>query len=227
MRMPEIKFKYWMGRGELAKFAKALQAYWAHVEAVLKLPMQKHDPLTAPIGIVNLMAWERDVTRLGQEPEELFRIRVAHAYGFAREGGSIAGWEDMFAKLGYPHIVQDERLQNVDWDVVSLQIRDGDLSDVPKLLDTVIRQYGRTCRRYQYTTYIEMPVAARAQAVTAEQQVSVTQSHFNYSALPKPNSITADYQNHHVQARFNFPALPRALSLECDYYQATHVNSAL
>ncbi|MCG7588042.1 phage tail protein [Photobacterium sp. OFAV2-7] len=196
MNLPEIKFKWWMGRGELAKFARALHNYWGHVEAALKMPLEQHDPLTAPLGIVDLLAWQRDVKRLGQEPEDIYRIRVAHSYSFARDGGSKAGWEEMFDKLGYPHIAQDERLKEVDWDVISLQIRDGDLTDVPELLDTVIRQYGRTCRRYQYTTYIEMPIAA------------------------KPQAIEASYETTHITTRINVPMQPKVSNMECEYYTA-------
>ncbi|EGR7975514.1 phage tail protein [Vibrio vulnificus] len=197
MKIPEIKLRYWMGRGELAKLGRALHAYWGHVKAAFEMPLKQHDPLTAPMALVNILAWQRDVERLGQEPEELFRIRVAHAYGFARDAGSVAGWEEMFAKLGYPHIAQDERLVNVDWDVISLKIRDGDLTNVPKLLDTVIRQYGRTCRRYQYTTYVEMPLAA------------------------KSKNIEAQYMPTHIKTRLNVGMLPKVLNVECEYYQAT------
>ncbi|EOG7713427.1 TPA: phage tail protein [Vibrio parahaemolyticus] len=197
MKIPEINLRYWMGRGELAKFARAMRNYWEHVRAAFEMPLQQHDPLTAPMALVNILAWQREVERLGQEPEALFRIRVAHAYGFARDAGTIAGWEDMFAKLGYPHITQDERLANVDWDVISLKIRDGDLTNVPKLLDTVIRQYGRTCRRYQYTSYVEMSLAARSK------------------------NIEAQYSMSHVKARFNVGMLPSVLNVDCEYYQAT------
>ncbi|MBE4578349.1 hemolysin [Vibrio navarrensis] len=197
MKIPEIKLRYWMGRGELAKLARALHAYWGHVQAAFEMPLKQHDPLTAPMALVNILAWQRDVERLGQEPEELFRIRVAHAYGFARDAGSVTGWEDMFAKLGYPHIAQDERLVNVDWDVISLKIRDGDLTNVPKLLDTVVRQYGRTCRRYQYTSYVEMPLAARSK------------------------NIETQYSTSHVKTRINVAGLPNVLNVDCEYYQAT------
>lgn len=197
MKIPEINLRYWMGRGELAKFARAMRNYWEHVRAAFEMPLQQHDPLTAPMALVNILAWQREVERLGQEPEALFRIRVAHAYGCARDAGTIAGWEEMFAKLGYPHITQDERLANVDWDVISLKIKDGDLTNVPKLLDTVIRQYGRTCRRYQYTSYVEMPLAARSK------------------------NIEAQYSMSHVKARFNVGMLPSVLNVDCEYYQAT------
>ncbi|MEZ8060456.1 phage tail protein [Vibrio splendidus] len=197
MKIPEINLRYWMGRGELAKFARAMRNYWEHVKAAFEMPLQQHDPLTAPIALVNILAWQRGVEKLGQEPEDLFRIRVAHAYGFSRDAGSVSGWEEMFEKLGYPHIAQDERLVNVDWDVVSLKIRDGDLTKVPKLLDTVVRQYGRTCRRYQYTSYVEMPLAARSK------------------------NIEAQYSTAHVKTRINVGMLPNMFNVDCEYYQAT------
>ncbi|WP_061008759.1 phage tail protein [Vibrio sp. CUB2] len=197
MNIPEIKLRYWMGRGELAKFARAMRNYWGHVKSAFEMPLQQHDPLTAPMALVNILAWQREIERLGQEPEKLFRIRVAHAYGFARDAGSIAGWEDMFAKLGYPHIVQDERLEDINWDVISLKIKDSDLTNIPNLLDTVIRQYGRTCRRYQYTSYVEMPLAARSK------------------------NVEAQYSTSHIKTRLNVGMLPNVLNVDCEYYQAT------
>ncbi|MEZ8662319.1 phage tail protein [Vibrio splendidus] len=197
MKIPEINLRYWMGRGEIAKFARAMRSYWKHVKAAFEMPLQQHDPLIAPMAVVYVLAWQRGVEKLGQEPESLFRVRVAHAYGFSRDAGSVSGWEDMFEKLGYPHITQDERLANVDWDVINLKIQDGDLTHVPKLLDTVIRQYGRTCRRYQYTSYVEMPLAARSK------------------------TIEAQYATSHVKARINVGMLPNMLNVDCEYYQAT------
>jgi len=88
-------------------------------------------------------------------------------------------------------------LADIDWDVISLKIQDGDLTHVPKLLDTVIRQYGRTCRRYQYTSYVEMPLAARS------------------------HNIEAIYTTSHVTTRINVGMLPNMFNVNCEYYQAT------
>lgn len=193
MKIPEINLRYWMGRGELAKFARAMRNYWEHVRAAFEMPLQQHDPLTAPMALVNILAWQREVERLGQEPEALFRIRVAHAYGFARDVGSIAGWEEMFTKLGYPHITQDERLDNVDWDVISLKIKDGDLTNVPKLIDTVIRQYGRTCRRYQYTTYSDAHVGVNSLSANASYSTSKVSANLHVNMMPQALSISSEY----------------------------------
>ncbi len=193
MKIPEINLRYWMGRGELAKFARAMRNYWEHVRAAFEMPLQQHDPLTAPMALVNILAWQREVERLGQEPEALFRLRVAHAYGFARDAGSIAGWEEMFTKLGYPHITQDERLDNVDWDVISLKIKDGDLTNVPKLIDTVIRQYGRTCRRYQYTTYSDAHLGVNSLSANASYSTSKVSANLHVNMMPQALSISSEY----------------------------------
>lgn len=216
MKIPEINLRYWMGRGEIAKFARAMRNYWGHVKAAFEMPLQQHDPLTAPMALVSILAWQRGVEKLGQEPESLFRIRVAHAYGFSRDAGSVSGWEDMFEKLGYPHIVQDERLTNVDWDVISLKIRDGDLSDIPDLLDTVVRQYGRTCRRYQYTTYIDMPLQARPQNFDAEVEVNEVVTSLDVALMPRPQNFDADIATTQVITALNVSLLPTVCGMGAD-----------
>jgi len=72
LKIPEIKLRYWMGRGELAKLARALHNYWGHVKAVFEMPLQQHDPLIAPMALVNILAWQRGVEKLGQEPKNYF-----------------------------------------------------------------------------------------------------------------------------------------------------------
>ncbi|EGU39398.1 phage tail protein [Vibrio scophthalmi] len=150
MQLPPIKFKYWMGRGELAKFANALRNYWSRVDEALRMPLKKHDPLTAPIGIVRLMAWERDIEPLEREDEMIFRIRVANAYSFARHGGETAGFKNMFGKLGVDWVDIHEREDQEQWDVVTIETADSDLAQKNWLMNAMIRQYGRTCRRYQF-----------------------------------------------------------------------------
>lgn len=150
MQLPFADFKYWMSRGELAKLAVALHNYWLRVEKVLRMPLAKHDPLTAPIDIVRMMAWERDIDPLEREDEMIFRIRVANAYSFARHGGETAGFKNMFGKLGVDWVEIHEREDQEQWDVVTIETADSDLAQKNWLMNTMIRQYGRTCRRYQF-----------------------------------------------------------------------------
>ncbi|KJG26038.1 hemolysins-related protein [Photobacterium iliopiscarium] len=194
MQLPKLKLPFWMGRGELAKLALVFHSYWQRVKTVLELPLKQLDPMTAPIGIVDLLAWQRDVQRLATEPETIYRIRVAFAYQFASGAGSVAGWHDMFEKLGFAHITLDERLSHVDWDVISLKIRDGDLSSIPGLLDEMCRQYGRTCRRYQYTTYLDMPIMANPNLLDGDQQIAVATTKLEVMVLPSPNTMDMDFE---------------------------------
>lgn len=150
MQLPFITFKYWMSKGELAKFATAMRNYWIRVDEALRMPLQIYDPLTAPIGVVKLMAWERGIEPLEREDEMIFRIRVANAYAFSRHGGETAGFKDMFAKLGVSWVEIHEREDAEQWDVVTIETEDGDLAQKNWLMNAMIRQYGRTCRRYQF-----------------------------------------------------------------------------
>ncbi|CAM2803758.1 Phage protein [Vibrio neptunius] len=171
MQLPPIKFKYWMGRGELAKFANALRNYWLRVDEALRMPLKKHDPLTAPIGIVRLMAWERDIEPLEREDEMIFRIRVANAYSFARHGGETAGFKNMFAKLGVDWVEIHERQDQEQWDVVTIETADSELAQKNWLMNAMIRQYGRTCRRYQFN--VTYPVTLKMIAAAFGQRFNL------------------------------------------------------
>ena len=72
MKIPEINLRYWMGRGELAKFVRAVRNYWEHVKAAFEMPLQQHDPLPAPIGLVNILAWQR-----GVDAREIIRKNIS------------------------------------------------------------------------------------------------------------------------------------------------------
>lgn len=150
MKFPSINLKWWMGHGELAKLARAFTNYWQIVQRALEFPLQKHDAKTAPIAIVDLLAWQRDVQRLEKEPEFIYRARVANAYSFARNGGETLGFKNMFAALGIDWCVIHERNDPVDWDVVTVETKSNDIANNGYLMDALIRKYGRTCRRYQF-----------------------------------------------------------------------------
>ena len=38
----------------------------------------------------------------------------------------------------------------MQWDVCTIELTDGDISNNTKLVQTLIEQYGRTCRRYRF-----------------------------------------------------------------------------
>ena len=149
MNFPAITFKHWMAQGELAKFARAMTAYWRHVQDSLELPLRRFDPLTAPFELVKLVAWERDVELLDKEYENIFRLRVANAFSFAKNSGDVKGFTSMLKTLGVNFAVLHERQPEIDFDIIKIEIGSSDLSNNAYLINSVIRQYGRTCRRYR------------------------------------------------------------------------------
>ncbi len=156
------KMPYWLARpkSELDKLRQAAVIYWQRVADILAWPAKQLDPMTAELELVNLLAWERDITQIPNETELMYRTRVKYALQFAKGAGSKKGWYFMFEKLGTPWITIDERVSEADWDVVSLQLLDSDLAERKQLIDNICRQYGRTTRRYQYDTIASMPLIA-------------------------------------------------------------------
>lgn len=156
------KMPYWLARpaSELDKLRQAAVIYWQRVADMLAWPAKQLDPMTAELELVNLLAWERDISQIPNETELMYRTRVKYALPFAKGAGSKNGWLDMFEKLGMPWITIDERISKVDWDVVSLQLLDADLGERQNLINALCRQYGRTTRRYQYDTIASMPLVS-------------------------------------------------------------------
>ena len=156
------KMPYWLARpaSELDKLRKGAVRFWMRVSEMLAWPAKQLDPMTAELALVHLLAWERDITQIPNETEQTYRIRVKYALQFAKGAGTQSGWYFMFEKLGTPWITIDERVSEVDWDVVSLQLLDSDLAERNQLIDNICRQYGRTTRRYEYSTIASMPLVA-------------------------------------------------------------------
>ncbi|KPX02447.1 hypothetical protein ALO75_200006 [Pseudomonas syringae pv. coryli] len=60
-----------------------------------------------------------------------------------------------------------------DWDVVLLTLSDSQLSENPDLLRVLIRQYGRTCRRYDFVTITPVQLAVALVDFNDDQQTLV------------------------------------------------------
>jgi hypothetical protein len=147
--MEPIKLPFWLEGIELAKLRDAASAYWTQIETWLKWPLTQFDALTCSEGVLNLLAYQRDIQRFKDEPLDLYRKRVAFAYVNAKDAGSKAGFIAIFERLGIGYLEIDERVDPVDWDVVLLRLSDTQLADNMELLQKIIEKYGRTCRRYQ------------------------------------------------------------------------------
>ncbi|WP_085704644.1 phage tail protein [Pseudomonas sp. B15(2017)] len=150
--MIKIKLPFWLGGTEFTKLVAAAQSWWKTVTGWLRWPYSQIDPDTCHLSILELWAWQRDVTRFTGEPESLFRLRVKYAFINSVDAGSTAGMKRIFERLGVGYVEIEERQPDRDWDVVLLKFSNAQLSLNPELLRVLIQQYGRTCRRYDFVT---------------------------------------------------------------------------
>ena len=191
---------YWLARpkSELDKLRQAAVIYWQRVADMLAWPAKQLDPMTAELELVNLLAWERDISQIPNETELMYRTRVKYALQFAKGAGSKEGWYFMFEKLGTPWITIDERVSETDWDVVSLQLLDSDLAERNNLIDNICRQYGRTTRRYQYDTIASMPLIAPPKDFALDSLTGFAKLNDNMS--PKLGLALMDNESHFIIA---------------------------
>lgn len=161
--MIKLNLPFWLDGPQLAKLKAAAQSWWEKVEGWLQWPLLQMDADTCHLTVLDLLAWQRDISRFKDEPESLYRLRVKFAFINAVDAGSTAGLKRILQRLGVGYVEINERLPDRDWDVVLLRLSDSQLSQNPELMRVLIQQYGRTCRRYDFVTIT--PVSLRVVAV--------------------------------------------------------------
>jgi len=150
--MIKLSLRFWLGGTELEKLTAAAQSWWEKVEGWLRWPLLQLDADSCHLVVLDLLAWQRDITRFKDEPEALYRLRVKYAFINAVDAGSTAGMKRILQRLGVGYVEIEERMPDRDWDVVLLRFSDSQLAQNPELLRVLIQQYGRTCRRYDFVT---------------------------------------------------------------------------
>ena len=161
--MIKLNLPFWLDGPQLAMLKSASQTWWGKVEGWLQWPLLQMDADTCHLTVLDLLAWQRDISRFKDEPESLYRLRVKFAFINAVDAGSTAGLKRILQRLGVGYVEIDERMPDRDWDVVLLRLSDSQLSQNPELMRVLIQQYGRTCRRYDFVTIT--PVSLRIVAV--------------------------------------------------------------
>ncbi|BBV94915.1 phage tail protein [Pseudomonas monteilii] len=167
--MIKLELKFWLAGTELSKLRDAAQAWWERVESWISWPLQQLDAETCHLAVLDLMAWQRDITRFRGEPERLYRLRVKWAFVNAVDAGSTAGFKRIFQRLGVGEVQILERQEGRDWDIVQLLLTDEQLSANPLLLDLIVNQYGRTCRRYELVGTSRVTLVIGAYEVSNDQ----------------------------------------------------------
>ena len=171
--MIKLDLKFWLAGTELTKLKQAAQAWWEKVEDWLRWPLLQLDADTCHLVVLDLLAWQRDITRFKGEPESLYRLRVKYAFINSVDAGSTAGLKRILERLGVGYVEIQERMPERDWDVVLLTLSDSQLSENPDLLRVLIRQYGRTCRRYDFVTITPVRLAVALVDFNDDQQTLV------------------------------------------------------
>lgn len=149
-KLAGMALPFWMSKGEPGKLLAVMRRFWAEVYGWITWPVNQFDPLVCPEPLLNLLAYDRDITRFDCEPLELFRKRVAYAFINASDAGSVAGFIAIFERLGIGKVELLERQDGQDWDVIIARVTDSQIADNSDLLLEIIRKYGRTCRRYRF-----------------------------------------------------------------------------
>ncbi|CNK19487.1 phage-like protein [Yersinia aldovae] len=181
-KLPKFALPVWMNKGEPVKLMRACLAFWQQVYTWIKWPLNQADPLTCVVPLLTVLAYQRDVTRFPGEPLTLFRKRVHFAFINAQDAGSVAGFIAIFARLGVGYVELLERQPEIDWDVITVRVTDSQLAENSELLMNIIRQYGRTCRRYRYEIITPIEMHIRAGHVGCE--------YLCYSASTAANEVT-------------------------------------
>ncbi len=167
---PDITLPFWMAGPELTKLARAAQTWFSLLMGWAIWPAQQMDPETCTELVLNLIAWQRDITRFEGEPLALYRLRVKYAYANATDAGSVAGFKRIFQRLGVGYLETEERMPGRDWDIIALYLSDSQLGDNQDLLQVLIQHYGRTCRRYEWTIISPLPITMRIETFDNDSQ---------------------------------------------------------
>ncbi len=171
--MIKLDLPFWLDGPQLAKLKAAAQSWWEKVEGWLQWPLLQMDADTCHLTVLDLLAWQRDISRFKDEPESLYRLRVKFAFINAVDAGSTAGLKRILQRLGVGYVEIDERMPDRDWDVVMLRLSDSQLSQNPELLRVLIQQYGRTCRRYDFVTLTPVSLRLVAADFNDDQQTLI------------------------------------------------------
>ena len=156
-KLPEVVIPWWQDGSTTSEeikephfLSKGVFVFFQMVWSWLLFPLRQMDAMTCSEKTLELMAWDRDIKRFEGEPLSMFRKRVKYAAVNAKDAGSVAGFKRIFERLGIGIVTFKEREQAAQWDVCTIELTDDDIANNNKLAQTLIEQYGRTCRRYRF-----------------------------------------------------------------------------
>jgi len=146
--LDNIELPSWLSGVDAQALANVAQTYWQTVENYLLWWLDQLDEENAALPILDLLAWERGINRLDSESVELYSLRIKHAVANSEDAGYGIGMERIFKRLGFGYIKINERVPTYDWDMVEVAMIEDEFNGKQDLVEDLIKQYGRTCRRY-------------------------------------------------------------------------------
>lgn len=168
MERGKIKLRFWMDSGVLRQIAECADVWWDKVQAWCTSQSLQIDAETSSLFLLDLLAWQRDVERMPDEDEALYRRRVKHALANAKDAGSRAGFAQIWERLGLGTVKQRERIDAENWDVIEIEIDEAVFGRYEKLFGLLIEKYGRTCRRYIFSSRINVDMLLEGIGFEAE-----------------------------------------------------------
>ncbi len=173
---------------------QGVKAFWKRVYGWMTFPLNQLDALTCSETLLDLMAWDRDITRFEGEPLSLYRKRVKYARINAEDAGSVVGFKRIFERLGIGIVAFKEREDPEQWDVCTIELTDGDISQNSRLVQTLIEQYGRTCRRYRFQVTFQTTVTMGSGAFAHSFSLFVAESKQEVEIKVKPQQLEHQQQ---------------------------------
>ena len=140
--LPELKLPFWMNGPHAATLVRAARRWWLDVGDWAAFPL-------------------RHIARVPKEVDRMYRLRVDHAYRNAVDSGQIAGWQRIFERLEIPLKGLEERIKGQDWDIIGVYLDDHVLSAFQNVIEWIVDDYGRTCRRYHLVSRYRHDVNVR------------------------------------------------------------------
>ena len=165
MSDPTYQLSFWMAGARATALARAAKRWWDTAAAWFRTAYDFNDARTVALAVVDLLAYQRGITRYRGEPEWLYRLRVHHAYANWLDAGTKVGMERIFARLQMPVYDLEERVEGYDWDMIRLRASLTDYLSAADVLHIMMQAYRRTCRRWLLE--VQAPTLTVQQTTTA------------------------------------------------------------
>lgn len=166
-----VELPTWLQGKNATALAAAASIYWQQVESYLLWWIEQLDETQSALPILDLLAWERGINRLDGESVEIYSLRIKHAVANSEDAGFGIGMERIFKRLGFGYIEINERVDGFDWDMVEIAMIEDEFSENQELVKELIRQYGRTCRRYFLSALIAVDAYTAAGIVEYDKEI--------------------------------------------------------